>query len=286
MTQREGRIIRHGNENPNVKIFRYITEGSFDAYSWQLLETKQRFITGLLSGTMTERSGADIDNTVLDYAEVKALAIGNPLIKERVEVANELTRYMILQRKFIESRMCLEKELLELPGKIEYQENTIQKCMEDVLFYSEWKQQYAPINNTGLKKDVSSRRKILREQISQAVKENVLRTVESYLMDYCGFDVILPANMTLEKPYVWLERNGRYYVELGDSEVGNLIRIEKFLDNLSCYLEKLKIGLCRLQEKESEIKADLAKSESYLNEIAKYKKRLEVIDKKLGVIKK
>lgn len=286
MTQREGRIIRHGNENPNVKIFRYITEGSFDAYSWQLLETKQRFITGLLSGTMTERSGADIDNIVLDYAEVKALAIGNPLIKERVEVANELTRYMILQRKFIESRMCLEKELLELPGKIEYQENTIQKCMDDVLSYSEWKQQYAPINNTGLKKDVFSRRKILREKISQAVKENVLRTAESYLMDYCGFNVILPANMTLEKPYVWLERNGRYYVELGDSEVGNLIRIEKFLDNLSCYLEKLKIGLCRLQEKESEIKADLAKSESYLDEIAKYKKRLEVIDKKLGVIKK
>ena len=97
MTQREGRILRQGNENKKVYIYRYITEGSFDAYSWQLLETKQRFISGLLSGSLTERSGSDIESTVLDYAEVKALAVGNPLIKERVETANELTRYLALQ---------------------------------------------------------------------------------------------------------------------------------------------------------------------------------------------
>ena len=91
MTQREGRILRQGNTNSKVQIFRYITEGSFDAYSWQLLETKQRFITGLLSGSLTERSGKDIEDTVLDYAEVKALAVGNPLVKERVKTANELS---------------------------------------------------------------------------------------------------------------------------------------------------------------------------------------------------
>lgn len=90
MTQREGRILRQGNTNPKVQIFRYITEGSFDAYSWQLLETKQRFITALLSGTLSERSAADIYDTVLNYAEVKALAVGNPLVKKRVETANEL----------------------------------------------------------------------------------------------------------------------------------------------------------------------------------------------------
>ena len=103
MTQREGRILRQGNENKKVYIYRYITEGSFDAYSWQLLETKQRFISGLLSGSLTERSGSDIESTVLDYAQVKALAVGNPLIKERVETANELTRYLALQRKAIDN---------------------------------------------------------------------------------------------------------------------------------------------------------------------------------------
>lgn len=109
MTQREGRILRRGNTNSKVQIFRYITEGSFDAYSWQLLETKQRFITGLLSGSLTERSGKDIEDTVLDYAEVKALAVGNPLVKERVETANELSRYLTLQRKLVESRIRMEK---------------------------------------------------------------------------------------------------------------------------------------------------------------------------------
>ena len=102
-------------------IYRYITEGSFDAYSWQLLETKQRFISGLLSGSLTTRSGADIEDTVLDYAEVKALAVGNPLVKKRVEAANELTRYLTLQRKLVDSRIRKEKELLELPGKVEHQ---------------------------------------------------------------------------------------------------------------------------------------------------------------------
>lgn len=121
MTQREGRILRQGNTNSKVYIYRYITEGSFDAYSWQLLETKQRFISELLSGSLTERSGTDIADTVLDYAEVKALAVGNPLVKQRVEAANELTRYMALQSKLVESRIRLEKELLEMPGQIHNQ---------------------------------------------------------------------------------------------------------------------------------------------------------------------
>ena len=86
MVQREGRILRQGNTNEKVHIYRYITKESFDAYSWQLLETKQRFISQILSGMVTERTGVEVDEAVLNYAEVKALAIGNPLIKERVEV--------------------------------------------------------------------------------------------------------------------------------------------------------------------------------------------------------
>ena len=115
MIQREGRILRQGNTNKKVYIYRYITEGSFDAYSWQLLETKQRFISDLLSGSLADRSSDDIENTVLDYAEVKALAVGNPLVKERVEAANELTRYRTLQRKLVDTRIRMEKEL---PAKI------------------------------------------------------------------------------------------------------------------------------------------------------------------------
>lgn len=283
MTQREGRILRQGNVNSQVYIYRYITEGSFDAYSWQLLETKQRFISGLLSGSLTARSGADIEDTVLDYAEVKALAVGNPLVKKRVEAANELTRYLTLQRKLVDSRIRMEKELLELPGKVEHQRSLITKCEEDLSCYRDWKKKNPPATETGLKKEEAERRKALREYITSAVRDFALETREKILMNYRGFDIVLPANMIPEKPYVWLSRQGKYYVELGDTEIGNLVRIDNYLDMLDNHLEKLKIGLSKLTEKEIELKAELAKDENYSEQIEKYSAEVEKLDKKLGV---
>lgn len=284
MTQREGRILRQGNENPRVQIFRYITEGSFDAYSWQLLETKQRLITELLSGSLTERSSADVEDTVLDYAEVKALAVGNPLIKERVETANELARYRMLQRKLVESKTRMEQELLELPGKKAHQAELIARCRADAAFYAAWKQSHSAADVPKAKKE--EERRHLRQQLYAAVRGNVLQMRESHLTDYRGFRILLPANMTLEKPYVWLERSGRYYVELGDTEVGNLIRVDNFLDELTGHLDGLKRELRKLEEKESDIQAELAKDESYADEIEKYEKRLAKLDKTLGVAEK
>ena len=104
------------DQNPEVSIYRYITEGSFDAYSWQLLETKQRFISQIMSGKTTARDGHDIDETVLNYAEVKALAVGSPKIKRRVEVCNELERYRILHEEYIEERNKKKKAIISLPA--------------------------------------------------------------------------------------------------------------------------------------------------------------------------
>ena len=286
MTQREGRILRQGNTNSKVQIFRYITEGSFDAYSWQLLETKQRFITGLLSGSLTERSGTDIEDTVLDYAEVKALAVGNPLVKERVETANELSRYLTLQRKLVESRIRMEKELLEMPGKMSNQKNNIAGCEADIAYYTGWKRANPAPSDNKVKKDAAEKRKQLRDYIHSSLMGYVLEPKEKILMTYRGFEVILPANMTREKPYVWLKRNGRYYVELGDTNTGNLIRIDNFLDDLQSHLDKLKKGFAKLQEREYQLKDELKKNESFSDEIEECHKKLEILDKKLGVDKK
>ena len=286
MTQREGRILRQGNTNTRVYIYRYITEGSFDAYSWQLLETKQRFISDLLSGSLTVRNGADIEDTVLDYAEIKALAVGNPLIKKRVEAANELTKYITLQRKLVDSRIQTEKELLELPRKIEHQRELIVKCEEDLSYYHVWKAANPPIADNRLRKEETEKRKVYRENITSAVRNYVLETREKTLMNYRGFDIVLPANMIREKPYVWLSRQGKYYVELGDTETGNLARIDNYLDMLDGHLEELKIGLSEFIEKEMELKAELAKDVNYSEQIEKYRAEIESIDKKLGVDKK
>ncbi len=286
MTQREGRILRQGNTNSKVQIFRYITEGSFDAYSWQLLETKQRFITGLLSGLLTERSGTDIEDTVLDYAEVKALAVGNPLVKERVETANELSRYLTLQRKLVESRIRMEKELLEMPGKMSNQKNNIAGCEADIAYYTGWKRANPAPSDNKVKKDAAEKRKQLRDYLHSSLMGYVLEPKEKILMTYRGFEVILPANMTREKPYVWLKRKGRYYVELGDTNTGNLIRIDNFLNDLQTHLDKLNKGLAKLLERERQLKEELRKEESFSDEIEDCRKKLEILDKKLGVDKK
>ncbi|MCH5170495.1 MAG: DEAD/DEAH box helicase family protein [Oscillospiraceae bacterium] len=286
MTQREGRILRQGNENKNVEIFRYITEGSFDAYSWQLLETKQRFITGLLSGSYTERDGGDIEDTVLNYAEVKALAVGNPLIKKRVETANELSRYLTLQRKLVETRLCLEKELRELPAQIARQKVLIENARKDKEFYDELIRSLPVPVTTAEKQAEASQRKSIREMIFAAVQNNELKTAETKLTVYHGFQITLPANMKKEKPFVWLQRTGRYYVELGDTEIGGLIRIDNFLDNLDAHIEKLSGRLADMQNRGAHIQSELEIKESYTEKIEELKAEIGKIDKKLGVDKK
>lgn len=275
MTQREGRILRQGNENKKVHIFRYITEGSFDAYSWQLLETKQRFIVGLLSGALEDRTGFDIEDTVLDYAEVKALAVGNPLVKERVETANELSRLLILQRKAIETYLALQKELTEMPGKMERQHDLITKCQKDAAF----------MQQTFVTQDKELRRQI-RKTIYEAVCENSLATQETTLMTYRGFQIVLPTNMSKEKPYIWLQREGRYYVELGDSEVGCLIRLDNVLEGLPAHLDKLEKNLVMMGQREIALQSELQKKEDFSDQITACKRKLADIDKKLGVDKK
>lgn len=272
MTQREGRILRQGNTNKRVHIFRYITEGSFDAYSWQLLETKQRFIDGLLSGVYTERTGSEIESTVLSYAEVKALAIGNPLIKERVETANRLSRYISLQYKVMENRERMETELMELPNKISRQREYVRACAADIEYYAHSK-------TTATKEE----RAAARTRLFSAVQENILTAEERTLMTYQGFSVILPANMTKEKPYILLQHEGKYKVELGVSETGMLIRVDNFLDSLDQHLEKLKEILDKLLDRKSVLESELAVKESYSQQIADCRTRLAEIDNELGV---
>lgn len=286
MTQREGRILRQGNQNSRVQIFRYITEGSFDAYSWQLLETKQGFITSLLSGSYTERAGSDIEDTVLNYAEIKALAVGNPLVKKRVETANELSRYYTLQKKSVETRIRLDKELKELPSKMLHQKELINKAMQDKHYFDQYRKDVPVAVTSADKNKEAEKRKLLRETLFDAVKNNELQSNERPAFEYCGFEIILPANMTKEKPFVWLQRNGRYYVELGDTEVGCLIRIDNYLSNFDNHIENLQKRLFNMNEREKGIQKELGKDENYADVIAELKEKLSAIDDKLGVNKK
>ena len=275
MAQREGRIIRQGNENKKVAILRYISEGSFDAYSWQLLETKQKFIVDLLGGFSAARSSGDIDSTVLNYAEVKALAIGNPLIKKRIEITNELMRVNALNKNMAESRINLELERRALPGRLSGIRQTIKNAESDFVRYRQ---------KMILPKEMKNR-DALRKLLHNGLSGNILSPRENLLLDYQGFKVILPPNMIFEKPFVWLEGQGRYMVELGDTETGNLIRIDRRLNTLGEFIAEQKDELEKLTARQKEVEGELSKKESFADEIAGLRTQLEKVDKELGVNK-
>lgn len=274
MVQREGRILRKGNQNKKVVIYRYITEGSFDAYSWQLLESKQRMIRSILSGAMPSRMCQEVDDTVLNYAEVKALAIGNPLLKKRVEIANELSRNLTLQRKHIETVQALQIELLELPEKIKRQKTYISNCKKDADFYKESKVELS-----------KEERKNLRSYIYNELVKNELLTEELKIGSYQGFDIIIPTNMTFQKPYLYLKHIEKYTIEMGSTENGIMVRLDNFLEGFKDLLKEQKDKLKALNNREIAINEELEKKDGYIEIIQKLKNELKEIDIKLGVKK-
>ncbi|MBR4759939.1 MAG: DEAD/DEAH box helicase family protein [Lachnospiraceae bacterium] len=283
MTQREGRILRQGNMNPKVKIFRYITEGSFDAYSWQLLETKQRFISDLLSGSLGVREETDIADTVLNYAEVKALAVGNPLVKERVETQNELSRVLSLRRKSVEAQLAMEKELADLPDRISSRKEKIEECRQDMEWYLQWKEKNPPAETTAEKEQEAESRRLMREMLNTAVKENAFMDTERRLTTYRGFEILLPSGMSELKPYIWLSRAGKYQIEMADTQMGNLMRIDYFLEALPEKLEKMNLALEKDEARVNAIHDQLDKREDYTQQIELLEQRIQQIDNELGV---
>lgn len=271
MVQREGRILRQGNKNKRVYIYRYITEGSFDAYSWQLLETKQRFIEQLLEGSLSENTGTDVDRASLTYAEVKALAIGNPKIKERVELANELGRMYLLRRSDDDNRERMRATLATLPERMEHQKELVKKCNEDIAAYKAEKTELTPEES-----------KEVLDKIEKALLRNVAVPRETMLMTYQGFKIMLPAYMAGDAPYVHLVRSGRYYVPLG-AESGMKRRIDKFLDNLSEQKEKYRTVLKGLRAQHESLFEELQKPSPYSDRIAELRERLDELDRELGV---
>lgn len=229
LIQREGRILRQGNTNKKVRIFRYITEGSFDAYSWQLVEAKQRFISEFSSGQVNVNTASDIDNTVLSYAQIKALCIGNPRIKERVEKQNELTRLLLLRTKENEEQLVLEDNL-------RYMKKTLETLKEERV---PLRIDAAKVKDNPKPEKLTADWKQLRSDIRRSVMQRPASQSEKFVATYRGFDLILPAEVQQDDPHLLLIHHGSYRVELGESDKGIMVRIDNALDAIPTHLERL-----------------------------------------------
>src|ERR1700688_3476501 len=130
--QREGRILRQGNLNPEIEIYRYVTEGSFDAYMWQTLETKARFIQQVMSGQTSVRSAEDLESGALTYAEIKAIASGNPAVMEKVKVDTEIRKLDQLRSAHLNQQYSIRLQLRSLPSEIQERRQRIERLSADV----------------------------------------------------------------------------------------------------------------------------------------------------------
>ena len=215
MVQREGRIIRKGNQNESVLIYRYIAEGSFDSYAWQILETKQNFISQFLSGTSYQRTISDLENNVLTYSEVKALALAQPLMKTLAEKENELKTITILRVQEKETIDNLKKELAEIKSMISESEKRVSQ---------------SKIIAENLKK-ISQKmfHKIYKELEFSFTEMNNKLSTDLKIASVFGFEISMPEYQGNEKPFCVLTSGGiAYHLKTGDSYSGNARRVINF----------------------------------------------------------
>lgn len=273
MIQREGRVLREGNTNNHIEIYRYITEGTFDAYSYQILENKQNFISQLLSNNLNVRTGEDVDEAVLSYAEIKALAIGDPLIKKRVEKANEISHLNLLQNDEIKTRNSLKQELNEIPLNIKKIKEENRRLNEENLNFVNYVGEYD-------KNELKNFRHILMESLN-----NVDLKEEKFLFSYKNLEIYSPKEMRKDKPFIIVKSKIMTHIlALGNSEERCLSRIEfYFKSKLLSLIKENNEKIREYKIKKQEIENSLVSRIDYEEEIKKAKEELAKIDLALGV---
>lgn len=277
LTQREGRLLRQGNTSDEVFIFRYITEGTFDSYSWQLLENKQRFIASFLGGSCGVNRMDDVADMVLSYAEVKALAIGNPLIKKRVEVANLISRTKMASRQRQKQLAQLHAVMEEAPKK-KKKLRALERCAcIDAAFYKEHRE---PVPN--------DERLAFGDDLLEVLAENILCQEERLFFSYQDFDVILPRMMRQDESYILLRgpSGSSYRVDLTDTKVmGCTQRMDNVLNHLEDRARELAAQRKKVESERKNAKEEFDKGNPYLTRIEELENSLRAIDEELETAK-
>ncbi len=270
MVQREGRILRRGNENKEIMILRYIAEGSFDSYAWQVLETKQRFISQFLTGSSYERSATDLENNVLSYGEVKALALAEPLMKKLAEKENELRNLNILCAKEKETQEMLYQKKTDLEKKIPQTKERLQNALQNEAFLAGF---------TG--KEILEKAKQYRKVITNDV---LFSDAPKVLFEYLEFSVSLPKYQTKDNPYIILERNEvSHIVEMGDKPGGNMQRIINFMKTYAKTVQKIEDSISAMEQQLIQLSAEITSENKYAKPLKACREECEQLRKMIEV---
>ena len=274
LEQRSGRIIRQGNSNPNVDIYRYVTEQTFDAYLYQLVEGKQKFASQIMTSKSPVRSAEDIDETALSYAEIKMLATGNPYIKEKMDLDIQVQKLKLLKSNFLSERYALEDKIIKYyPQRITALENRIEGLKQDV---ETAKQHPKPTDDRFVGMEVKGVFYSEKADAGKAIIE-VCKQMNSPdpipLGKYRGFETELLFN-TAERNYeVRLKGATSRNVPLGDDAHGNIIRldngIERFAESLSLAENDLENTKNQLETAKKEVQKPFIQEEELKTKLAR-----------------
>ena len=274
LEQRSGRIIRQGNSNPDVDIYRYVTEQTFDAYLYQLVEGKQKFASQIMTSKSPVRSAEDIDETALSYAEIKMLATGNPYIKEKMDLDIQVKKLKLLKSNFLSERYALEDKIIKYyPQRITALENRIEGLKQDV---ETAKQHPKPTDDRFVGMEVKgvfySEKADAGKAIIEACKQ--MNSPDPIpLGKYRGFETELLFN-TAERNYeVRLKGATSRNVPLGDDAHGNIIRldngIERFAESLSLAENDLENTKNQLETAKKEVQKPFIQEEELKTKLAR-----------------
>ena len=286
MTQRNGRIIRQGNMNKEVKVFNYVTEGTFDSYLFQTLENKQRFISQIMTSKSPVRSCEDVDEQALSYAEIKALCAGNPLIKEKMDLDVQVAKLKVLKADHQSQKFRLQDKLLtKFPADIRETNAYIAGVKADAQLaaaHPQGKEEFCGMTIKGVTYD---EKKTAGERLVLACSE-LPNAEEKVIGSYRGFELSLRFDTYRSEYQALLKGQRKYTVPLGTDPLGNIIRLDNSLNNFPERINSAENELATLHQQQAAAQIEVEKPFPQEDELAEKSARLAELNAQLDVDEK
>ena len=284
LEQRLGRTVRQGNTNEEVEIYRYVTEKTFDAYLYQLVEGKQKFASQIMTSKSPARIAEDIDETALSYAEIKMLATGNPYIKEKMDLDIQVQKLELLKSSFNSVKYELEDKIIKYyPQKILETETVIEGLKADIKIANSNKSD--KFTGLVLNGQMYSDKKEAGTQLLEVTKKTkkIKSPKPTKIGEYRGFDVLCVYDIWERQPYLKLKNNLSHHLELGSDTFGNITRLDNCLNNLTKLLDSNVAKLDNVKKQLENAKEEVKKPFAQEDELKTKKARLYELNSMLNL---
>ncbi len=284
LEQRAGRIVRQGNENKNVEVFRYVTENTFDAYLWQTIENKQKFISQIMTSKTPVRVAEDVDESALNYAEIKALATGNPLIKEKMDLDMEVNKLALLEANYKSNLYRLEDKILKFyPNAISETEVKIQNIGKDLKIIEPLGPGENKFTSIKINGKVITDKKEAGIELLKKIQSVGAVDKKNEVAEYRGFKVSTYFSTYDNKYKLSLKGNAEYFAEFGADPSGNILRMDNLIEKIPEIKKDFENKLTVYQKELKNAKEEVVKPFQQEEILKEKKERLSELNKLLDM---